>query len=112
MFFEFVKFVDLAKPKAIVIENVRGIVTSNNGYAKDRIYEIFESRGYSVNHKILSASEYGVPQRRQRNFFVMIRDGEKFNFDSLVKVNEERTVEDAIGESILKAYKNINTSKR
>lgn len=28
----------------------------------------------------------------------MIRDGEKFNFDSLVKVNEERTVEDAIGE--------------
>ena len=98
LFFEFVKFVDLAKPKAIVIENVRGIVTSNNGYAKDRIYEIFESRGYSVNHKILSASEYGVPQRRQRNFFVMIRDGEKFNFDSLVKVNEERTVEDAIGE--------------
>ena len=59
LFFEFVKFVDLAKPKAIVIENVRGIVTSNNGYAKDRIYEIFESRGYSVNHKILSASEYG-----------------------------------------------------
>ena len=79
LFFEFVKFVDLAKPKAVVIENVRGIVTSNNGYAKDRIYEIFESRGYSVNHRILSASDYGVPQRRQRNFFVMIRNGEKFN---------------------------------
>lgn len=98
LFFEFVKFVDLAKPKAIVIENVRGIITSNNGYAKDRIYEIFESRGYVVNHRILSASDYGVPQRRQRNFFVMIRNGEKFDFDTLVKVEKERTVEDAIGE--------------
>ena len=101
LFFEFVKFVDLAKPKAIVIENVRGIVTSNNGYAKDRIYEIFESRGYSVNHRILSASDYGVPQRRQRNFFVMIKNGEKFDFDKLSKVSEEVTVEDAIGELYL-----------
>ena len=33
LFFEFVKFVDLAKPKVVVIENVRGIITSNNGYA-------------------------------------------------------------------------------
>lgn len=98
LFFEFVKFVDLAQPKAIVIENVRGIVTSNNGYAKDRIYEIFESRGYSVNHRILNASEYGIPQRRQRNFFVMIKNGEKFDFDLLKKSKEEITVEDAIGE--------------
>ena len=61
MFFEFVKFVDLACPKVIVIENVRGIVTNNNGYAKDRIYEIFENRGYKVAHRILDASDYGVP---------------------------------------------------
>lgn len=108
LFFEFVKFVDLAKPKVVVIENVRGIVTSNNGYAKDRIYEIFESRGYSVNHKILSASDYGIPQRRQRNFFVMIKEGNKFDFDSLVKVAKEVTVEDAIGE--LYNYEDNNTN--
>lgn len=98
LFFEFVKFVDLAKPKAIVIENVRGIVTSNNGYAKNRIYEIFEERGYAVNHMILNASDYGVPQRRQRNFFVMILNGEKFDFSKLLKFSKVITVEDAIGE--------------
>lgn len=98
LFFEFVKFVDLAEPKVVVIENVRGIITSNNGYAKDRIYEIFESRGYAVNHRILSASDYGIPQRRQRNFFVMIKNGEKFDFDLLNRVDKEVTVEDAIGE--------------
>ncbi len=97
LFFEFVKFVDLANPKAIVIENVRGIVTSNNGYAKDRIYEIFESRGYKVNHKILDASMYGVPQKRLRNFFV-ITQKEKFNFDLLNLCEKTITVKEAIGE--------------
>lgn len=109
LFFEFVKFVDLAKPKVVVIENVRGIITSNNGYAKDRIYEIFESRGYTVNHRILSASEYGIPQRRYRNFFVMIKGGEKFDFDKLVKSDYEITVEDAIGE--LYNFENNSTNE-
>ena len=97
LFFEFVKFVDLAKPKAIVIENVRGIVTSNKGYAKDRIYEIFEDRGYNVVHKILDASEYGVPQKRLRNFFVITK-GFEFDFDTLTKVPGTITVKEAIGE--------------
>ncbi len=97
LFFEFVKFVDLAKPKAVLIENVRGIVTSNNGYAKDRIYEIFQSRGYNVTHRILDASEFGVPQKRLRNFFVMTK-GFDFDFDTLDKVPQIVTVKEAIGE--------------
>ena len=97
LFFEFVKFVDLAQPKAIVIENVRGIVSKNNGYAKERIHEIFESRGYHVTYRILDASDYGVPQRRIRNFFVMIK-GAEFNFNNLKKAANVITVEEAIGE--------------
>ncbi len=96
LFFEFVKFVDLIKPKAVVIENVRGIITSNNGIAKNRIYEIFEKRGYNVTHKIMDASEYGVPQKRLRNFFVITKDF-TFDFDKISKKIGE-TVKDAIGE--------------
>ena len=107
LFFEFVKFVDIAKPKAIVIENVRGIVTNNNGYAKDRIYEIFESRGYSVNHKILNAADFGVPQKRLRNFFVMIKGDQKFDFDKLVQLKSTPTVKEAIGE--LYSFDNATT---
>lgn len=98
LFFEFVKFVDLAKPKVILIENVRGIVTSNNGYAKDRITEIFEERGYSVSYKILNAAEYGVPQNRFRNFFVMIKGDDSFDFSKVKMSGKETTVFDAIGE--------------
>lgn len=97
LFFQFVKFVDLAKPKAIIIENVRGIITSNNGYAKDRIYEIFQSRGYRVSHRILDAATFGVPQKRLRNFFVILRD-EEFDFDQLVGAKKVVTVKEAIGE--------------
>lgn len=98
LFFEFVKFVDIAKPKVVLIENVRGIVTNNNGYAKDRIYEIFESRGYTVTHKILDSSEYGVPQRRLRNFFVITKNCPKFDFDMVKKSNHVVTVKEAISE--------------
>lgn len=97
LFFEFVKFVDMAQPKAIVIENVRGIITENDGYAKKQIYKIFEKRGYKVTNEILDASDYGVPQKRIRNFFVMTKDKE-FDFNKMQKVEEKITVRDAIGE--------------
>lgn len=41
LFFEFVKFVELAQPRVVVIENVPQIITKDGGYAKDRITEIF-----------------------------------------------------------------------
>lgn len=96
LFFQFVKFVDTIHPKAIVIENVRGIVTANNGYAKRRIYEIFENKGYKVNHRVLDASQYGVPQKRMRNFFVM-KLGDEFNFDNITK-EIGPTVYESLGE--------------
>jgi DNA (cytosine-5)-methyltransferase 1 len=97
LFFQFVKFVDLFSPKAVVIENVRGILTMNKGYAKRRIESIFKGHGYSVVNCVLNAADYGVPQRRFRNFFVMLKEG-KFSFDSLSKVEHCPTVQEAIGE--------------
>lgn len=97
LFFQFVKFVDLFSPKAVVIENVRGILTMNKGYAKRRIESIFKGRGYNVVNCVLNAADYGVPQRRFRNFFVMLR-GKPFNFSALSKVAHCPTVQEAIGE--------------
>lgn len=97
LFFQFVKFVEIIKPKVVVIENVRGIVTSDNGYAKNQIYKIFEDLGYKVTHKILEANEYGVPQKRVRNFFVITKN-KKFDFEKLRKIKKIVTVKDAIGD--------------
>lgn len=97
LFFEFVKFVELAQPKVVVIENVPQIITKDGGYAKDRITEIFTERGYSVTNAILDASDYGVPQKRLRNFFIITKDA-KFDLSRILKSDTQITVRDAIGE--------------
>ena len=97
LFFEFVELADYIRPKAILIENVRGIITRDNGYARDRIYQIFEERGYHVCHRVLNASDYGVPQNRFRNFFVITKDI-VFDFGTLVQSDSTPTVGEALQE--------------
>lgn len=99
LFFEYLRFVDLLKPKAIVIENVRGILTRDKGFAKNRIEKLLKDLGYTVNCKVLNASNYGVPQNRLRAFFVAIREDykETFDFENLTQ-KPKVTVKEAIGE--------------
>ena len=75
----FIKFVDFFKPKAFVMENVPNILAMGKGVIKENIIRDFESLGYNVQHKVLMASEYGVPQNRRRAFFVGLKNG-KFSF--------------------------------
>jgi len=100
LFFEYLRFVKLLKPKVFVIENVKEILTKDNGYAKEHIIEITEKLGYSVNVEILNASEYGVPQVRRRAVFVGFRKeyNTLFDFTKIKKVNHKVTVFDAIGD--------------
>ena len=61
------------KPKAIIIENVQGLLTLYKGKAKKEIIELCEEMGYNCSPKLLYAPDYGVPQIRKRVFFVAIR---------------------------------------
>ncbi len=100
LFYEYLRFVKVLKPKVVVIENVRGILTKDKGYAKTRILQLIEDLGYVVSSEVLNASDFGVPQNRYRAFFVAIRsDLGKNEFDfSRIKKKEKVTVKDAIGE--------------
>ena len=98
LFFEYLRFIRILHPKVFVIENVKEILTKDNGFAKNRIIEITEELGYSVNVEVLNASEYGVPQVRRRAIFVGIASdlGCKFDFNNLTKVSKPVTVYEAI----------------
>jgi|SRR5699024_8314418 len=86
LFFEYIRFVKIFKPKVVLIENVRGILTRDNGYAEKKIYEILEKAGYNVDSTVLDSSDYGVPQRRLRAFFMATRkDIPQITFDKLKK---------------------------
>ena len=83
-----------------MIENVRGLLTRDCGYAINRIKDILGAVEYNITYQVLDASEYGVPQNRKRAIIVGVRKDFKdvsFDFDKLIK-QPKTTVEDAIGE--------------
>lgn len=114
LFLEYMRFVRLIKPSVFVIENVQGILTRDNGYAKNKILEITTELGYNVSVSVLNAYDYGVPQTRKRAFFVGIRNdlNKAFNFDSIQPKFTDTTVFDAIGDlEQLENKANFNTLK-
>ncbi len=73
LFFDFIDLAKKLQPKVVVAENVKGLLL---GEAKDyvrRIYEGFEDAGYYCQHWLLDAQKMGVPQRRERVFFICLR---------------------------------------
>jgi len=72
LFKDFIKIAEVIKPKAILIENVPGIISLGKGTVVEQIYLELEALGYKVDHKILFAGHYGVPQTRFRTIFIGI----------------------------------------
>lgn len=70
LFKQVLKFLKVFKPKIFVMENVNGLLTMGNGNTFDKIKTYFEKAGYHVNHKVLSAADFGVPQNRNRVFII------------------------------------------
>ena len=99
LFYQFIRFVRLLKPKAFVMENVPQILTKDGGHVKKVMLDVMDDLGYNVNTKVLIASDYGVPQRRRRAFFVGINKdlNKTFDFDYIQK-KPVVTVEEAISD--------------
>jgi len=70
LYLEFVRFVKNIEPNFFVLENVKGLLTLRSGYFKKDIIKRFSGIGYNISFKVLRASDYGVPQNRDRVFFV------------------------------------------
>src|SRR3989344_4543614 len=73
LYLSFIKAVKELKPRAFLIENVPGLVRMYNGAIKDEIIKRLSDMGYTVEWKILSTANYGVPQLRTRVVFVGLR---------------------------------------
>lgn len=71
--FEFIRFVSVIRPKVFLMENVRGLLSSDGGKTKAAIQREFEEIGYLVESTVLCAADYGVPQLRNRVFFLGVR---------------------------------------
>ncbi|MGC8936729.1 MAG: DNA cytosine methyltransferase [Candidatus Methanomethylicaceae archaeon] len=77
---EVLKFAEAMKPLWIVIENVPGLLTMEKGEPLREIYRGMTKIGYKCAHRVLSALDYGVPQKRQRVFFIANNTGDPITF--------------------------------
>jgi DNA (cytosine-5)-methyltransferase 1 len=74
LFFDFIDLAKKLKPKVVVAENVKGILLGNAKEYVRKIYKGFEDAGYYCQHFLLDSSTMGVPQRRERVFFICLRE--------------------------------------
>lgn len=70
LFNEYLNLVEILQPDVFVIENVKALLSTSNGWFKEQIISRVENMGYFVEYGSITASDYGVPQSRQRAIFV------------------------------------------
>jgi DNA (cytosine-5)-methyltransferase 1 len=70
LFREFIRVAKILKPKIVVIENVKGILSAHKGEIKNEIIIELEKIGFKVDYKLLNSAEYGVAQLRERVVFL------------------------------------------
>ena len=58
------------RPKGIVLENVKGLISMSNGEVLQGLIRILTSLGYTTDYRVLNALDFGLPQRRERVFIV------------------------------------------
>ena len=76
LFREYLRFVDAFAPRAILIENVPGLVSFEKGATLHAIIEALADLGYGADVRILGAAYYGVPQMRWRTIIIGLRGKE------------------------------------
>jgi DNA (cytosine-5)-methyltransferase 1 len=73
LFEHFVRLVSEVRPKFVLMENVKGLLTYGQGHFKTRIEQAFRDAGYRTISSTLCAADFGVPQLRHRVFFIGTR---------------------------------------
>lgn len=83
LFFETLRFIKEKQPQVVFLENVKNLVSHDNGNTFRVIHEALEYHGYHVKYQVLNAKDYGnIPQNRERIYIVGFKDRKVYkNFD-------------------------------
>jgi len=98
LFHEYIRVIRKVKPQFFVAENVHGLIHSRNLKSFENILEMFKDEGYVVSWKLLKASDYGVPQDRERVFIVGYHKNLKKKFVFPEPLAKKVTLKEAIGD--------------
>lgn len=80
LFPEAIRLIGEMNPRAVMLENVRGLLDTKFDDYREHILQSIRNLGYTVSIKLLNACDYGVPQLRPRVIIIGIRNDEKGTF--------------------------------
>lgn len=80
LFFDICRILEYHKPPMVFLENVKGLVSHNNGKTLEIILDNLRQLGYFPHWKVLSSLDYGLPQKRERWYCVAFRKDISFDF--------------------------------
>lgn len=96
LFYEFARCVKETEPMIFAAENVRGLISHDEGRTLKTIIDIFESLGYDIQTKLLNAVNYNVPQKRERIVIIGTKKDSGIRFEYPKELNKIKTLRDAL----------------
>lgn len=111
LFFDVARIIKEKKPKVVFLENVAGIVSHDSGNTLRVIINSLEELEYKVHYKVMNASDYGIPQNRNRWYCIAVRSDIDFEYKFPEKVSLKYTLKDIIEYDISEKYNITDVAK-
>lgn len=102
LMYETLRIVEKLKPKYVIWENVKNLLSKKHRHNFDAYLEAMEKLGYENCYQVLNAKHYGVPQNRERVFTVSILEGGKYLFPEPVPL--DKNLKDVLEKGVDKKY--------
>ena len=111
VFFELLRFIDYIKPKVILLENVKNLLSHGKGNTFKSMVKPLEKSGYQLKYHVLNTCEYSqLPQNRERVYIVAFKEKKHFEaFDFPEKVNKRLSIKDMLDKEADSIYYYDNT---
>lgn len=102
LMYETLRIVEKLKPKYVIWENVKNLLSKKHRHNFDAYLEAMEKLGYRNYYQVLNAKDYGVPQNRERVFTVSIRSNQHFEFPKPIVL--DKRLKDVLEEKVDEKY--------
>lgn len=102
LFFDIVRILKAKKPRAVLLENVKQLVSHDKRRTFKVILRQLHALGYHPRWKVLNALDFGLPHKRERVFIVGFRDNYDFAFPT--GNSERKTLSDILEENVPREY--------
>lgn len=105
LFYDYARLIKEIKPKVFIYENVPGMLSHDKGNTFNIISDVFDRLGYKWRMKKLNSKDFGIPQNRNRLFFVGFRDDLNItNFSFPIKQTLDTNLFDYLDDEVESKY--------